>query len=248
MIAHNRAYKSTAQIRSMAGGLEPSTYDILPLLTSVLDDGGWHLRSETTMKVKHLLQVRGFDVTSRTLKGPVVTRKIAACLRVLEGEGRLETRGADQHSSLRLLTAGVPKRPVWGGMARRGVKVERIANDRIYKAGDVAWVNVRAPGDGDDKRGGKARPAILVQQREGLDGSAAWAVMGLTTNATFSNGDSREPVRDWAAIGLNGPGFYWGPRMPIVPVYEIGDVIGHICGADAEFLASYTFTKIDTSP
>lgn len=94
--------------------------------------------------------------------------------------------------------------------------------------GTVALARVLAPHEGQMQ--GKQRPVILVSTR---DAATKWAAMGLTTKATYADGQRRTPLEDWEAAGLNGPGFMWGGRLVILPLVDIGRVLGSVSWSDA---------------
>jgi hypothetical protein len=121
-----------------------------------------------------------------------------------------------------------------GAVARAGVIREVRAlrrRDRPLEPGRVVFAIVRAPHEG--KPGGKARPAVVVNRREGRDGERAWALMGLTTNGTYADGLPRAAFQDWRQAELDGPGYIWGGRLVIVPDHDIVDVLGWISWRDA---------------
>jgi len=68
---------------------------------------------------------------------------------------------------------------------------------------------------------GKRRPAVLI-----ADLGNYWRVMGLTTSDSYSDGTPRTPIPNFAAVGLNGPGYIWGNRLTRVRTADIGNFIG----------------------
>lgn len=67
----------------------------------------------------------------------------------------------------------------------------------------------------------KYRPAIIVVQRDG----ESWGVIGLTTNATYSDGKPRLPIPAWQSF-LREQGFIWSTRIAFVPPVDIRSVLG----------------------
>lgn len=118
----------------------------------------------------------------------------------------------------------------WGAVAREAAQRESAVRQE-HAPGLVAVATVRAFNEGHSD--GKRRPVVLVNIREGHHGELAWAVMGLTTKATYGNGDPRIPLVDWQQAGLRRPGFIWGGRLVIVPEEDVGEVVGPLSWRDA---------------
>lgn len=118
----------------------------------------------------------------------------------------------------------------WGALARRGAFNEsRALTERAaFRVGDVVICNVRNVHEqhaaGATYRG-KHRPGILISQCP--DGSA-WKIMGLTSLPTYGDGKPRTAYSDHEALGLANAGYYWGPRLPIVPIEDIHRRTGRI--------------------
>ena len=88
------------------------------------------------------------------------------------------------------------------------------------QSGLLFWVNIMNPLENEDSQG-KLRPAVLVSQLGGH-----WRVMGLTRKSTYMSGEPRRPIPNYAAVGLNGPGFIWGRRLTRVTADSIHGFIG----------------------
>lgn len=95
--------------------------------------------------------------------------------------------------------------------------------------GQIRLTNVRNPIE-NSLNTGKNRPALLVSGND-----KQWRIMGFTTKSHYEDGQSRTPIPNYIAIGLNGPGYFWGRRLTRVDTIDIGSYIGN---ADHELFAS----------
>lgn len=120
-----------------------------------------------------------------------------------------------------------------GAIAREAAQREArvVRRERTLAPGRVVIAVVRAFNE--DRYDGKNRPVVLVSEREDRDGGAAWAVMGLTSLSTYRDGGARASIADWRGAGLNGPGYFWGGRLAIIPLHDMIEPVGWITYPDA---------------
>jgi len=98
-----------------------------------------------------------------------------------------------------------------------------------FSLGQIRWTNVRNPLE-NSMNTGKYRPALLVAGDD-----RQWRIMGFTTKSHYEDGQPRTPIPNHLAIGLHGPGYFWGCRLTRVDNIDIGFYIGN---ADHALLAS----------
>ena len=81
--------------------------------------------------------------------------------------------------------------------------------------------------------GGKTRPVLLIAP-DYAHGS--WVVSGITTAPVkLTTDEPRLPIRDTHAAGLDRESYWWGGTN-VVPVDQIGRVIGMVSPRDVETL------------
>lgn len=95
--------------------------------------------------------------------------------------------------------------------------------------GQIRSTNIRNPIE-NSLNTGKNRPALVISGND-----RQWRVMGFTTKSHYEDGQPRTPIPNYSAIGLNGPGYFWGRRLTRVDTIDIGLYIGE---ADRALLAS----------
>lgn len=98
--------------------------------------------------------------------------------------------------------------------------VQPVAQNHL-SFGQIRLTNIKNPRE-NAAAVGKFRPALLVSGDD-----HRWRVMGFTTKNQYDDGSPRVPIPDYAAIGLAGPGYFWGARLTRVDPADIGDYIGY---------------------
>lgn len=89
-----------------------------------------------------------------------------------------------------------------------------------HQPGQIVWANVLNPIENPDAIG-KIRPVVLVSST-----GSHWYVMGLTSKAKYATGINRVPIPNFAAVGLDGPGYLWGNRLTRITSESIESFIG----------------------
>jgi hypothetical protein len=143
-----------------------------------------------------------------TLEHDAVGRKIVVACDAVESDSNTELSGVIQR-----ISHDPPQAPL-------------VARSHLA-FGQIRWTSIKNPLE-NASAVGKFRPALIVSGDD-----HRWRVMGFTTKNHYEDGSPRVPIPDYAAIGLPGPGYFWGARLTRVDPADIGDYIGD---ADASLL------------
>jgi len=100
----------------------------------------------------------------------------------------------------------------------------------------TVWNRREQERNGRENDRGKARPAVVLGF---TDRGATVIAAGLTTQATYGNGDAREPLRGWESVPLTGPAWLWSSRPVFVPVEQVESHLGWVSAEDAERIVEF---------